>query len=107
MSTIKKRPVYVREWFKTRKEEWLSFVTKRLVKAQADGTISEWLDELRKDNKSVDAKHIKFNELDGDIIKKLGFNYNDETCKGDFSDPEAEYEIDDEAYFDSDEEEWD
>jgi hypothetical protein len=89
MSTVKRRPIYERKWFDSKKEIWKKFVKERIEEAKRKGLI----DEFFKLNHKITEK---------DELKRLGFVNKD--GEGSLEDPNSENENIDHEDFYSDEE---
>lgn len=65
MSTIRRRPNYVHEWFLERKNVWKKFVNERLKEAKAKGLIDAFF-KLPKSNSKEELKKIGFVNKEGE-----------------------------------------
>lgn len=59
MSTVRRRPNYVHEWFLERKNVWKKFVNERLKEAKAKGLIDAFF-KLPKSSSKEELKKIGF-----------------------------------------------
>ena len=119
MSTVRTRPVYEREYFKKKRQEWIKFIEERLIQAHQKGLITAWYEEvelarkvaLKKKGIIADetkpyvmkAQHINYDELPAEVAEAMGFTVEEEGKKPDFRVPGDEAEIDQEAFMDSSE----
>lgn len=90
MSTVRRKPNYVRDWFQVRKESWKKFVEERIKEAKAKGLIDQFF--------KLHPKIIEREEM-----KRIGFTNTE--GEGSMEDPNSEGDIDHEDFYSDEEDE--